>query len=107
MQVAAAITWYEDNVGIKLTEAFFSKLGRIGVIDDGTTLEDFNSLMLDYANGEPINNNGKYKIKANRIPLINAYSNEVDEMKPIPKKTPMFKIERMPNGTMRLVRNKN
>lgn len=106
MQVAAAITWYEDNVGIKLTEAFFSKLGRIGVIGDGTTLEDFNSLMLEYANGEPIKNNGKYKIKANRIPLINAYSNEV-EMKPTPKRTPMFKIERMPNGTMRLVRNKN
>ena len=47
MQTSDAIKWYEDNVGIKLTSSFFSKLGEIGVIDGNTSLDDFNRLMLE------------------------------------------------------------
>ena len=104
MQTSDAIKWYEDNVGIKLTSSFFSKLGDIGVIDGNTSLDDFNRLMLEYVNGEPVKRDGKYKIKANRIPLINAYSNQLSEEKPKQKKQPMFRIERMPNGVMKLVK---
>jgi len=87
MTIESVVDWYGKNVNYKLTKAFLDFLIKIGIIDKDVDIKLLNSFLLEIYDDEFIKENGKFKIKENRIPVIEKYKDEkkVDAKPPVKK----------------------
>ena len=73
MSIDNVVSWYEKNVNYRLTKNFLNFLIKIGIIKEDVNLELLNLFLLEYFENEPIKENNKFKIKPNRIPIIDKF----------------------------------
>ncbi len=73
MSIDNVVSWYEKNVNYRLTKNFLNFLIKIGIIKEDVNLELLNMFLLEYFENEPIKENNKFKIKPNRIPIIDKF----------------------------------
>lgn len=73
MSIDNVVSWYEKNVNYMLTKNFLNFLIKIGIIKEDINLELLNLFLLEYFENEPIKENNKFKIKPNRIPIIDKF----------------------------------
>lgn len=73
MSIDNVVSWYEKNVNYRLTKSFLNFLIKIGIIKEDVNLELLNLFLLEYFGNEPIKENNKFKIKSNRIPIIDKF----------------------------------
>lgn len=87
MTIESVVDWYGKNVNYKLTKTFLNFLIKIGIIDKDVDIKLLNSFLLEIYDDEFIKENGKFKIKENRIPVIEKYKDEkkVDARPPVKK----------------------
>jgi len=119
MSVDNVILWYEKNVNYKLTKTFLNFLIKLGIIKKEIDLELLNSFLLEAFNNEFIKENNKFKIKNNKIPVIEKFKDEKIKVKEeivknipiITKKTEenkkqrnKFKIENLGGKKLKLVK---
>lgn len=76
MSIDSVVSWYEKNVNYRLTKNFLNFLIKIGIIKEDVNLELLNLFLLEYFENEPIKENNKFKIKSNRIPIIDKFKGE-------------------------------
>ena len=100
MSVENVILWYEKNVNYKLTKAFLNFLIKIGIIKEDINLNLLNTFLLEAFNNEFIKENDKFKIKNNRIPVIDGFKEK--NVSPS-SKNGRPSVEKIENGT----KNKN
>ena len=119
MKIEEVVLWYEKNVNYKITKAFLNFLVKIGIIKIDVDLELLNLFLLDRFDNEYVKDDKeKYKIKKNRIPVIEQYEEKaviksnnndgfkkpnmiVEKGKKIGKK---FKIESLGGKKMKLIK---
>ena len=126
MTIDNVVTWYEKNVNYKLTKTFLNFLVKTGIINYDVDLELLNLFLLDRYEDDFVKENNKFKIKKNRIPVIDKFKEEKNEVKkeekkekPIEKKSPVkelsvttkkkssgkrFKIENLGGSKLKLVK---
>ena len=115
MSIDNVISWYEKNVNYKLTKAFLLFLIKLGIIKKEIDLELLNSFLLEAFNNEFIKENNKFKIKNNKIPVIEKFKDEIktEVKKEIPvtvkkkeskKEKNKFKIENLGGKRLKLVK---
>lgn len=87
MTIESVVDWYGKNVNYKLTKAFLNFLINIGIIKKDIDIQLLNSFLLEVYDDDFIKENGKFKIKENRIPVIEKYKDEkkVDAKPPVKK----------------------
>lgn len=85
MSIDKIVLWYEENVNYKLTKSFLKFLISIGIVKEDIDLDFLNLYLLEKDCEDFIIENGKYKIKTNRIPVILNFKDEAIEKKE-PKK---------------------
>lgn len=76
MSIENVILWYEKNVNYKITRTFLNFLVNIGIIKNDVDLELLNSFMLEAFGNEYVKEDGSFKIKKNRIQIIDKFKNE-------------------------------
>lgn len=124
MSIDSVVSWYEKNVNYRLTKNFLNFLIKIGIIKEDVNLELLNLFLLEYFENEPIKENNKFKIKSNRIPIIDKFKGEKKSEnvnKTVIKKGPVtitktvtnkvspknkFKIEKIGGKRLKLVKLK-
>ena len=123
MTIDNVVTWYEKNVNYKLTKTFLNFLVKTGIINYDVDLELLNLFLLDRYEDDFVKENNKYKIKKNRIPVIDKFKEEKNEVKKeektVEKKSPVkelsvttkkkssgkrFKIENLGGSKLKLVK---
>lgn len=128
MSVEEVVAWYEKNVNYKLTKAFLNFLVKTGIVKYDVDLELLNMFLLETFDNDFVKENNKFKIKKNRIPIIDSFKEEkkvvkkdekkIVENKPVKKstkkeipvttkkKTPnrKFKIENLGGRKLKLVK---
>ena len=126
MTIESVVDWYGKNVNYKLTKAFLNFLINIGIIKKDIDIQLLNSFLLEVYDDDFIKENGKFKIKENRIPVIEKYKDvqkkeekkpstkqdvknrieKVTKAKPTEKKKPVtkFKIESLGGKRLKLVK---
>ena len=125
MTIESAVTWYDKNVNYKLTRAFLEFLIKTGIVKSEINIEMLNSFLLEAYGDEFVKVNGRFKIKENRIPVIEKYNDvkkeekkpstkqdvknrieKVTKAKPTEKKKPVtkFKIESLGGKKLKLVK---
>ena len=107
MSIENVVLWYEKNVNYKLTKAFLNFLVKTGIVKEDIDLELLNLFLLEVYGNEFVKENNKFKIKSNRIPVIDNFKDEkIEEKKQEPvKKVEENKIEQSKNNKKGL-RNK-
>jgi len=86
MTIESVVVWYEKNVNYKLTKAFLDFLVKTGIINYDVDLELLNLFLLDRYEDDFVKENDKFKIKKNRIPVIDKFKEEKKEIKKEEKK---------------------
>jgi len=76
MTIDNVLKWYEKNVNYKLTKEFLEFLIKIGIIKKDINIDLLNSFLLETYNNEFIKHDEKFKIKENRIPIIEKHKNK-------------------------------
>ena len=76
MSIENVVLWYEKNVNYKLTKAFLNFLVKTGIIKEDIDLELLNLFLLEVYGNEFVKENNKFKIKSNRIPVIDNFKEE-------------------------------
>ena len=128
MSIENIILWYEKNVNYKLTKTFLDFLikMRIGEVlalnyNEDIDLDFLNLYLLERNEKDFVFENGKYKIKKNRIPVISKFKEEpikkvetkkeiivkppVEKLIPAEKKSnKKFKIEKLEGKKFKLVK---
>ncbi len=121
MSIENIILWYEKNVNCKLTKTFLDFLIKIGIVNEDIDLDFLNLFLLERNEKDFIFENGKYKIKKNRIPVISKFKEEpnkkvetkkemivnppVEKLIPAEKKSnKKFKIEKIGGKRLKLVK---
>jgi len=123
MTIDNVVTWYEKNVNYKLTKTFLNFLVKTGIINYDVDLELLNLFLLDRYEDDFVKENNKFKIKKNRIPVIDKFKEEKKEAtkkeKPVEQKSPVkelsvttkkkssgkrFKIENLGGSKLKLVK---
>ena len=90
MSIENVVLWYEKNVNYKLTKAFLNFLVKTGIVKEDIDLELLNLFLLEVYGNEFVKENNKFKIKSNRIPVIDNFKEE----KKVEKKVePVKKVE--------------
>lgn len=79
MQIESVVLWYQKNVNYKLTRGFLNFLVNIGIMNSDVDLELLNSFLLETFGESYMKENGRFKIKKNRIPIIDKFKDEVVE----------------------------
>jgi len=107
MSIENVVLWYEKNVNYRLTKAFLNFLIKTGIVKEDVDLELLNLFLLEIYGNEFVKENNKFKIKSNRIPVIDNFKDEkIEEKKQEPvKKVEENKIEQSKNNKKGL-RNK-
>ena len=121
MSIENIILWYEKNVNYKLTKTFLDFLIKIGIVNEDIDLDFLNLYLLERNEKDFVFENGKYKIKKNRIPVISKFKEEpikkvetkkeiivkppVEKLIPAEKKSnKKFKIEKLEGKKFKLVK---
>lgn len=118
MSVENIVLWYEQNVNYRLTKAFINFLIKIGIVKDDIDLDFLNLYLLEKNCDDFVIENGRYKIKSNRIPVIVNFKDEVikkeEPKKPLitftnnrkkeEKSHKKFKIENIGGNKLKLVK---
>lgn len=118
MSFEKIILWYEENVNYRLTKSFLEFLVKIGIVKEDIDLDFLNLYLLEKNGNDFIVENGKYKLKTNRLPIISKFKEEIAEKiepikKPVvtfikadkeKKPTKKFKIENVGGNRMKLVK---
>lgn len=117
MTIENVVLWYEENVNYKLTVSFLKFMIKIGIINNDIDLDFLNSYLLEKYSDDFIIENGKYKIKQNRIPIIFKHKDEAveevsqnEDIKPKENKTSKKKKSKKNGGKIILYereKNKN
>ena len=76
MSIENVVLWYEKNVNYKLTKAFLNFLVKTGIVKEDIDLELFNLFLLEVYGNEFVKEDNKFKIKSNRIPVIDNFKEE-------------------------------
>ena len=79
MQIESVVLWYQKNVNYKLTRGFLNFLVNIGIMNSDVDLELLNSFLLETFGESYMKENGRFKIKKNRIPIIDKFKDKVVE----------------------------
>lgn len=74
MSIDNLVAWYEINVGQRLTLSFVNYLIKIGIINSDVDLDVLNGYLLEKNGYEYVKENGLYKIKKNRLPIIEKFT---------------------------------
>lgn len=90
MSIENVVLWYEKNVNYKLTKAFLNFLVKTGIVKEDIDLELLNLFLLEVYGNEFVKENNKFKIKSNRIPVIDNFN---EEKKVEKKPEPIKKVE--------------
>ena len=99
MTIESVVTWYDKNVNYKLTRAFLEFLIKIGIVKSEINIEMLNSFLLEAYGDEFVKVNGRFKIKENRIPVIEKYKDvNKEERKPSTKKEPKGNVVTFTKG---------
>lgn len=77
MSIENVVLWYEKNVNYKLTKTFLKFLIKTGIIKEEINLELLNSFLLETFGNDFVKENDKFKIKNNRIQIIDNFKDEV------------------------------
>ena len=107
MSIDKIILWYEENVNYKLTKTFLDFLIKIGIVKEDIDLDFLNLYLLERNEKDFVFENGKYKIKKNRIPIISKFKEEPIkkvETKAEKKSNKKFKIEKLEGKKFKLVK---
>jgi hypothetical protein len=64
------IKWYNENTNAELNDFFLDKMINLGIIKEDIDLSFLNLILLERFNDKFIIENGKYRLKKNRLPLI-------------------------------------
>ena len=91
MSIDNLVAWYEINVGQRLTLSFVNYLIKICIINSDVDLDVLNGYLLEKNGYEYVKENGLYKIKKNRLPIIEKVTKtqNIESSKKEPeKKTP-------------------
>lgn len=86
MSVEEVVAWYEKNVNYKLTKAFLNFLVKTGIVKYDVDLELLNMFLLETFDNDFVKDNNKFKIKKNRIPIIDSFKEEKKVVKKDEKK---------------------
>lgn len=76
MSIDNVVLWYEKNVNYKLTRAFLNFLVKTGIVKEDINLELLNLFLLEIYGNEFVKENNKFKIKKNRISVIDNFKDE-------------------------------
>lgn len=76
MSIENVVLWYEKNVNYRLTKAFLNFLIKTGIVKEDVDLELLNLFLLEIYGNEFVKENNKFKIKSNRIPVIDNFKEE-------------------------------
>ena len=118
MKKSDVIKWYEENTSAELNEPFLDKMIELGIISEDVDLSFLNQFLLESFNNSFVVENGKYRVKKNRLSLIE--QSKVSDIKPkrddkiekmkeavenIGQKTiNRFKIEKLKGNRLKLVK---
>jgi len=109
MSIDNVVLWYEKNVNYKLTKAFLNFLIKTGIVKEDVNLELLNLFLLEIYGNEFVKENNKFKIKKNRIPVIDNFKDEkiiekkIEENK---KEQPKSNIKNIPISITKIDNNK-
>ncbi len=99
MTIESVVTWYDKNVNYKLTRAFLEFLIKTGIVKSEIDIEMLNSFLLEAYGDDFVKVNGKFKIKENRIPVIEKYKDvNKEERKSSTKKEPKGNVVTFTKG---------
>lgn len=114
MSIENVVIWYEKNVNYRLTKTFLNFLIKLGILKEDVDLEVLNLYLLEKEDDKFVKSDGKYKIKKNRIPVIDNFPDEAPKKQPInvlTKKSSKtnsqnkkFKIEKLDGKRLKLVK---
>ena len=115
MSIDNVVLWYEKNVNYKLTTAFLKFLIKIGIIKEDVNIDLLNLFLLEVYDNDFVKENDRFKIKSNRIPIIDSFNNKAKSSnkdgKPIitkertgDKPKNKFKIENLGGKRLKLVK---
>lgn len=119
MQINEVIKWYEEHTDSQLNEYFLKRMIEIGIIKTDIDLSYLNLYLLERFNDGFVVENGKYRVKKNRLPLISQTmpteqpikkenNDKVEQMKKavekLEDKPKRFKIEKLNGNRLKLVK---
>lgn len=70
MKKSDVIKWYKENTDAELNEFFLDRMIKLGIIKEDIDLLFLNLILLERFNDNFVTENGKYRLKKNRLPLI-------------------------------------
>ena len=86
MSIEKVVSWYNENVNYKITKSFLNFLINIGLVKEDIDLDFLNLYMLEKNSNDFIIENGRYKIKPNRLSIISRFKDEiVEKIEPVKK----------------------
>ena len=98
MNIANIIMWYKDNTDTPISVPFLRYMFDVGVMDSTKTINDLNALLLQAENLKYIKDeNGKFKVKENRKPLIERHKKTIST----------FKLAKNSKKKLKLMKNSN
>lgn len=103
MQINDVIKWYKENVDHELNEQFLKGMIKMGIIKPDIEIDYLNLLLLERFNDKFIIENGKYKVKKNRIELIEDNGDKFRKTETTANVS-RFKIEKINGNKLKLVK---
>lgn len=111
------IKWYNENTDAELNDFFLDKMINLGIIKEDIDLSFLNLILLERFNDKFIIENGKYRLKKNRLPLIeqskpveiaHIKDDKLERMKvavgKLGEQPKRFKIEKINGNRLKLVK---